>query len=386
MKTRTLSKRNWLGGFLCGLIGILTIGYLHGALAPVGGFIGFLVGFRYEEIISGAGAYWRISIKRIDNTWQRFVVFVTTPTRKLKRAHINIDFSPLLKFIHFLLFVLTWILMRPIAIYHWLKRHPMNRAYVILAFAVVAYFVLQFLWIIPFAQNMSARHELFLQSVAPADYERVHDNGTEGLVMIVILGGLFPIFAGVIFSLTSIDYKISEMRLYYKRFECYMNHGGFYFFLQSLWRMICMEFFGALLELSMLLYWIAGGALLIAFVFAPVSAIVGSFRGFWKIMARNDYWPGLIISTVVMLAVGLLTHQYLQGTVLWIVALATGTICGSSAVAAQRALISYYVIRPRLQAMVRLRTSRYLLPTGRSFVKFSGRLNDVIFSFAPKPV
>lgn len=79
MRTRTLSGRNWLGGFLCGFIGILTMGFLHEALAPVGGFVGFIVGFRYEKIVAGATAYWRVTTRRMVKRWNRLKIIAITP-------------------------------------------------------------------------------------------------------------------------------------------------------------------------------------------------------------------------------------------------------------------------------------------------------------------
>jgi len=365
MRTRTLANRDWLGGFLCGLIGILLMGLVSDWLAPIGGSLGFVFGFRYESIFSAIAAHWRAAARRAKERWQRFKLIATTPTFKLPK--VKVDLSPVVSVLQFFLFLIVWVLRRPVVLYRWLKRHPMNRAYALLGLAVAIYFAIQLLWAVPIVRYIEGQHEIS-QQIKQASH--TVNGGDSSALMIVgaLLAFIIALVLPLITVLSPDDDEMIQLRQYYRRYARYANNGAIAFLVQSIIGLLRTELFIILFFFGAIAYFVVGGAMLLVFAFAPVAAIVGLFRGFWRVIKRNDYWPGLIVSLTTMLTVGWLTHPYLYGMMLWVVALATGTLCGGASASARRTLLAYYWARPRLQAMVRLRTSRYLLPSGRRFI------------------
>jgi hypothetical protein len=243
----------------------------------------------------------------------------------------------------------------------------MNRAYALLGLAVAIYFAIQLLWAVPIVRYIEGQHEIS-QQIKQASH--TVNGGDSSALMIVgaLLAFIIALVLPLITVLSPDDDEMIQLRQYYRRYARYANNGAIAFLVQSIIGLLRTELFIILFFFGAIAYFVVGGAMLLVFAFAPVSAIVGLFRGFWRVIKRNDYWPGLIVSLTTMLTVGWLTHPYLYGTMLWVVALATGTLCGGASASARRTLLAYYWARPRLQAMVRLRTSRYLLPSGRRFI------------------
>lgn len=135
MTERTVSRRNLVGGFWGGILGILALGYLHPIALPFGCFFGVVVGWWYQEIWQSTVDSFHCGIVRTQHAWNRFTTFVLTPTQKLRE--VRFDIGPCLKVCHFFLFAFVWLSRRPIAFVQWLKAHPMNRAYAMRTLAVL---------------------------------------------------------------------------------------------------------------------------------------------------------------------------------------------------------------------------------------------------------
>ena len=133
MKERTVSRRNLLGAFLGGVLGILAFGFLNAILLPVGVFAGVIGGWWYQEIWASTDHGFRTGIKMA----RALVTFLFTPAhrlgewrKKLWRELDDLD-VPLLPFLAWLATPFVWLLRRPAVMLLWARAHPLHRAYLV---------------------------------------------------------------------------------------------------------------------------------------------------------------------------------------------------------------------------------------------------------------
>lgn len=364
MTERTVSRRNLVGGFLGGILGILAFGYLHPVALPFGCFFGAVIGWWHQEIRQSAMDSFHRGIATTQYAWNRFTTFVLTPTRKLRE--MRFDIGPCLKLLHFLLFAFVWILRRPSVCVQWLKAHPVNRAYATRTLAVLTHLALNALWVIPLVVYC-----VKAQGVAPKE---------SAMQLLYVFGGfvLVPVVAIFPPLMYALDEVTPKMRKFYLVWERYAAIGLFRFFMRDLSNLFLSEI-SILLFMGGTLIWFTGiGGAFVLLVVAPVSVIVGAIKGIYEVSTRARHWLCFGTTVVVTALAAWVAHPYLNGDarVLWTVALLTGLASAVATEGLRRSLVWCFSASGRAQAMVSTTLGAQLAPSGRAFWRITTTVGD----------
>ncbi|MFA6215963.1 MAG: hypothetical protein WC768_05330 [Patescibacteria group bacterium] len=278
MKERTVSQRNFLGAFLGGVLGILTLGYVHVIVLPLGCFLGAVVGWWYQEI------------------WQSVIASCHRGVAS-RRAWDQSKTG-----VRIIVLALVWLARRPTALIRWWRAHPMNRAYTIRTLVALTHLALNF--------------TLFYCGKAVVSILYTDDDvGMSVLVFLLItIPVLFAQFA-------YLEDKTPAMRKFYLIFESYTARGPLRFFARDLAFLFLFE-----MVASVVLAWFAViGGLFLIFVIVPTAAVVGAVKGIYQVSMRAGHWLCFGTTVVVTALTAWIVSPYLNDArILWIVALFAG--------------------------------------------------------------
>lgn len=368
MKKRTVSQRNFIGALLGGILGILACGYLHTILLPFGCFFGVIIGWWHQEIYQSVLNAVRQSIIRLRESWNRFIVFILTPRRKLQEIKLKVkfDLSPWLKFIHAVLFSIVWLIRSPVIFVRWFKAHPMNRAYLARAFAVAVYTILNALWIIPLVIRWWKAFEAMAgneSSVMPLVY-------LLGIIFIVIIPAVAP-------SMFLSKMESSSMKRFYRDWERYAKCRLLGFFLRDLVKFFLCET-SMILFLSGILFWFAAiGGIFVFLVVVPISAIVGLIKGIYRVTIRAGHWLCFGVTVVVTGFSAWLTHPYFNDArILWVVAILTGCVSGVVTEGVRRSLAWLFNVSKKMHRTAVASLHEQLTPSGRLFWRITVKVGE----------
>jgi len=372
MKERTVLRRNFVGAFWGGVLGILAFGYLHPITLPFGCFFGVVVGWWYQEIWQSVIDSFRCGVVRIQHAWNQFMTFLLTPTCKLKE--VRFDIGPYLKVFHFFVFSFVWLLRRPIAFIQWLQAHPVNRAYATRTLAVLTHLALNALWVIPLGVYC------FKDVILPKD---------SAMPLLYICGFLFVLLP-VIFTplfMYELDEKTPKMRKFYLVWEQYAASGSFRFFAKDLANLFLYEISMFLLVGGMLVWFTGIGGIFLIFVVAPISVMVGVAKGIYEVSTRAGHWLCFGTTIVVTALTAWATHPYLDDArVLWTVALFSGLASAVATEGLRRSLVWFFSISERAQATVSATLGEQLAPSGRAFWRITTTVCDRFRYSLPMPI
>lgn len=353
MKSRSITKMNLTGGFFGGILGILSFWYIHPYVLPLGCFLGVVGGFFYQEIMQSAIKGWHKGIRMACEIWGKTVLLITTPTRKLQDININLD--PLLKIIHFLIFLVVWPFRRPIIFYRWIKKHPMNQVYVLRFLAIVATIELTTLWMVPLGFNM---------------FEIAEKSNAFSIL----------VFFGIIVVITTLTYlaiRSEGMRNFYASWSAYSYQGAIPFFFREVILNVFFQVVMTALMSGIAFWFIAIGGAFLVIVISPLSFGIGMVKGIYRVAMKPGYGLCLMTTLAVTLISTLKMHTYFTDVrVLWIVALATGVV---SAMAAEglRQLIALFCEHSKfIQHVAMTELGTLLSPSGKFFWNTSKSLGN----------
>ncbi|MDP3795396.1 MAG: hypothetical protein Q8R13_05785 [bacterium] len=373
MKERTVSRRNFVGAFWGGVLGILAFGYLHPVALPFGCFFGAVVGWWYQEIWQSVADSFRRGVVRTQHAWNRFTTFVLTPTHKLKE--VRFDIGPYLKVLHFFVFAFVWILRRPIAFVRLLWSHPMNRALMVRSLAATGFVGLTALWAIPFATWCFTT-----AGAVPKD---------SPLILLLVLSGIFVPLVAAIYPI-ALDLAVedtSSWRGFYRNWERYASRGAMYFFARDL-----VNFFRCQISIALFLggaaIWFTGiGGAFVFLVVAPISAMVGAVKGFYEFSTKAGHWLCFGTTVVVTAFIAWIAHPYLNDArALWIVALLAGLASAGATECLRRSLVWFFSFSERARAIASATLGAQLAPSGRAFWRITKQVGDKFNNALPVPI
>ncbi|MDP3727791.1 MAG: hypothetical protein Q8R35_04130, partial [bacterium] len=317
---RSMTSRNLWGGFFGGVLGILAFAW-YPKLLPVGCFFGVIIGFWYGELAVGTLARLRTSSAMARRAFAFAVAAAVAVSRYVGIVPRTLStIPPAARRCRMALSAhAAAIAANAAAAARWLRAHPMNRAIIAGCLAATAFIAANVAWLLPLSGSAFARD---------AGTDKLFDQWLFSFVMVGwLLAIVVPVWRLVLVR-DGTDNMLADMAAYYRRYAFYASYGPLPFF--------CREV-GILIGLAVL-FWAAAG-LLIAAVVALVAAmiliflyavIVGGGAAVVRLsLFRRDHWPCFLMTLSVTAISAWLTRAYLDGAMLWVVAVATGSAAGT---------------------------------------------------------
>lgn len=346
MKERSVTRRNLVGAFWGGFLGILVAGYLHPAVLPIGCLLGVVVGWWHQEILVHVKRSCLRGVIRTRRSWEWSKAFVLTPVWELKdkAKGLRIDVGPAVVVFHAIMFGIVWLLRRPNAFRCWLRAHPMNRAYFIRVCAVITYyFIGTGLLFLPF---------YFLWSSGYFSVQSIHDNGFGifyGLGCLAV--GVSLVIIPIVLDSEGLD-ETRRLRNFYRTWERFAAIGTLRFFFGEVYFLMKVWAFTLAMMILSFLWFAGAGSVFVVCVVVPISAGVGIVKGVYAVSMRAGHWLCFGTTLVVTAITAWLTYPYLgDQRILWIVALCAGLASAGATEAIRRLIVWAFFLSDRLQAM-----------------------------------
>lgn len=305
---RFFVSRQFVGGLLGGICGIVAFGVLYPFLLPLGCFAGFTVGFLHRPI-------WKVITTDAKNTIRHLAVVYRGCADGFRSFGVG---SGRVWRVFCWLFTLAWVGLVSLAKMRQLRQRlaaisPKVRSRVanILAGAIVFLVGMQF---------------------GTAVFEGITCQ-SPGLWR-AFLGASWMVVYALPFSSiisTTFYHRMSyEQEKYWdERLAYYAKVGWMRFFFRSLWTLFVVELVLISLFTSLAVYGLLAGVATGLFLILPVALMVWSARLVAWAAREGQYWTGLAITLVTTAASAWVWRQELSGQMLWLVALATGVVAGS---------------------------------------------------------
>jgi hypothetical protein len=353
---RSITARNVTGGFLGGVLGILSFGYIHVYALPLGCIFGVLIGWWYQEIFQSAVEGWHKGVAKMYEAWNQMVLVVTTPTKKLKDINIKLDLF--MRVVHFFVFLAAWVIRSPLTFCRWFKKHPMNQVYVIRSLAVSIVVGLTALWVIPFVNGLNVASK----SAA------VKGSGMELVWILLTILALVAVI-----TVSAYPTHCSEnMKEFYASWSAYSRYGAIAMFFREMGKTILFQIIGTIAVSGVLVWCILGGAAFLIVVIAPLSFAIGMAKGIYKVAMKSGHWLCLIATLVVTLLSAWRLHDYFaDARILWSVALLTGIASALAAESLRRLVALFYTHNEFFSRVATTELASQLLPSGRAFMRIS---------------
>lgn len=289
MEKRNIVKRNLLGAFLGGMLGILLCGFLHPYTLPLGCFFGVVVGYWHKEIFQSGIAGWRWSVMIVPE----MVRFLRRPT---KPAY-EVAEEP----------------KQP-----WFRFRLIDRVYTVYGLAIVVHVILNVLWIVVLGFSLSTYVESLVNS-ASLDFP----------IFIVFCALFFLVVVAPLWCYKEVYPPISVYEKYAKAKEalhyrnCYNKYGGVMFFLRALYSFSGLGLFFSISLAVSAIVWI----LFTIVVIAPILAVVGMIRGVFLASTKTGHWLCFGVTLAVTTLVAWMAYpRFESAQVVWMTALLAGLL------------------------------------------------------------
>lgn len=314
MKDRTVSRRNFVGAFWGGILGILAFGYLHPVALPFGCFFGVVVGWWYQEVWQSVTDSFRRGVAGTQHAWNRFMTFVQ----------------------------------RPAVLVQWMTRQ-VNRWYITRTLAVLAHLALNALWVVPLCNycfNASLKGDIV------------------SLLYILSLTFIIPVLVMILVILLPIMYISHEKR----QKAGYVAIGPFRFLARDFVNLFRIEISMFLLMVGILIWFIGVGGAFLLLVAAPISVIVGVVKGIYEVSTRAGHWLCFGTTIIVTALAAWIAYPYLNDArALWTVALFAGLTSALVTEGLRRSLIWFFSISERARTIALATIYSQLAPSRRTF-------------------
>ena len=353
------------------MLGILSFGYLHSVALPFGCLLGVICGWWYQEIWQSAVDSYHRGVAKTRFAWERTITFLLTPTTKLKRARF--DVGPYLKLLHLFLFMLLWVLRRPIVLVQWGKKHPMNRAALVRIFATICFVSLSLPWMFQLEHWCGAI---------------VEAAGKDSLVSIIVLPMVFlpliliavPIFLN---CHSYDDTDLQSMGSFYRDWSQY-SRGAFWYFYREVRNLLLYQVSITLLLAGIVIWFLGAGGLFVLFIIAPISATVGVAKGIYKVSMRAGHWLCFGVTIVVTALTAWIVNPYfVDSRVLWLAALFAGLSSAVATEGTRRLLVRFFSANRKTQMVVARTLYEQLAPSSSKFVEVTEQVRDKLFPLLP---
>jgi len=373
MKSRSITSRNLLGGFLGGTLGILAF-WLINWLLPIGCLGGVVLGFWYQEI-------WVALAKDFRKTQVRWNHFRDN-TLLVPRFQLKINLSGFKEELmtggaFFIYYAIRWSIAAirggiaaarfiKVAV-KWPFKERLNGV-ILLNFTAMVIFCCLIIYLAALQFMMWGYNST--------------DDGVS-FIIVTCFGLAFPILGTVLPTLINDE---THQTITLPRDLAIYDRFGLMGLLTS--KLIALiKSFGLFIafEILALLYLAIGAVTVSFFMAAPVAVAMLSLRVLWKFATSKNHWVCFFTTLAVTLTSALLTRQYLQGAGLWIIALATGCFAGVLSEGARRLVASILKTQPKAIAWAQRSLEdpieALLIPL---WGKYS-RLNKYAYKWVPMP-
>ena len=335
MKTRSITSRNVMGGFLGGMIGILAFSW-SSFLMPVGCFIGVLFGYWFQEIIDLIIDFPKRIFRRFHRMpeWfsgvsNEFIKDITKTTSWLSELPAWLFYKAILWFRVLCVNPVVWF-------FGWLLRawkfltdsHPINTAYILQGIAVSIVTAICFIGAVWFWYA--------------ADMQHIDNNSFMVLpFMTVVLSSIMvPVLLLCKVVYVDTDDISLKMHHFYKTYDRIARLGKTIFFIREL--LVCTGYavyillvtFGSMFAIVMLL--------VAVILFMGCIVILGFFRALYVVAHYEGHWLCFGVTLITTTSMALSIQDFLSGAMLWIVALATGCLSGVCSEIVRRGIGWFY--------------------------------------------
>ncbi|MBI4098919.1 hypothetical protein HY442_00130 [Candidatus Parcubacteria bacterium] len=365
---RSATSRNYWGGFLGGVLGILAFAWLP-PLLPLGCFLGVVSGFWYQEIYVNACSTYETGLRWLQGRCPLIAAaFIAGVLRAAGVARGAVELAcastKLLRRIvvtagRWLACVAQQSLVCMLGVPAWLRTHPMNQAYMLRGVAALVFTVWSFYW---------------LTWLAPIPRQ---PHGLQGFLEFCLWGGLVAALS--LFCACTIDGGPAS---FYRTWERYARRGAICFWLSEIVMLVRLQLVGTIVvAVAMTVMFSVIPGLVLIFLFA-VSICVG--RGIYQVAQRPDHWPCFAVTLLVTTVAALVTRPYLAGVALWLVALTTGCVAGAASEATRRLLSAFLFrwpqVREFLYTSIEAQVGRAFTAVGRRVEPFLDRAGVWLFA------
>ncbi|MBI2624134.1 hypothetical protein HYW67_01410 [Candidatus Parcubacteria bacterium] len=331
---RSISRRNYWGGFWGGVLGIFAFSW-HAALLPVGCFVGVVAGFWYQEIGRAVAESLKTVQRQLGDVRFRGVAYLARAARTA--SALTGWILAVVKFacrVASLVCAFARIVRRHVPTYgrvvQWLSRHPMNRAYALFAVAAA-------IWAMP-GVFYALRVERWIRAL-PGD--------TQGLIL-VFVGVVFGYPLTILLTLSPwwLGDPVERAACFYRWWARYAAYGNAKFLLYQFVLLVRNH-------LAVVVFWMVTIAGIVSAVVGLVGfmvflTLVGLLRGVYRVTKDGGHWLCFGVTLIVTGAAAWLTNPHLHGVGLWLVALITGCASGVAAEGARRIAASVFERHPAL--------------------------------------
>lgn len=345
---RSVSKRNFLGGFLGGFMGILTFGYLHPAFLPLGVLLGVVVGWWYEDILDTIVKSFQKGVRTGSACYGFFSQATVSSIPALRNFYSCFRLNKVGR-IFVVLFasvgtVFIWLLYRPIAFINWLRAHPMNRAYLVRVAAFLIFLAIgaacisqMGIWFLPEAIRRGVDWQGARVPFQP--------DWVEYLLSCFLVFCFFVIVPALLYSVDFLteEEDLTDMKIFYQTVEYYNKRGALAFFLQELFGLVQCQINFITWLIAGALYFTGTGILIFSFVVVPLSSFIYSIKGIYQIVTRSGHWLCLGVTMTATIVLAWLFAPYFDNRyILWNVAFITGVASGAITELIRRSLVWFF--------------------------------------------
>jgi hypothetical protein len=383
-KERSVTGRNFLGSFLGGFIGILTFGYLHAALLPLGVLGGVLIGWWYEDIIQAVIEACRQGLEQGQQCYRFLSEIAINPRQKLWK--IKERTSGVGKAISLVcagtIVVFIWILASPIRFVNWYRTHPMNRACLIRFTSLLTYIGINYLWVFMLVMEFNRFMGGTINpqgKVMPFEVVPIGVN--------LFLAGILVMFAIIPGIRRIIDDPDGSMRNFYRDFEYYSRRGPVIFFINDLVNAFIAQLKAFTFIAVGLIYFTGLGAIFVVIIVIPLSVFIWSIKKIQQIAIRTDYWLCLAATMIITILSAWQFYSYFTNEyALWSIAFMTGFASGIATEGIRRGILWILTETSKGRQYADAEIGAYLrdrLALGDKFVLYGWRkMNLAEFAFS----
>lgn len=312
-----MTVRNFLGGFIGGMLGILTSAWIDPHVLPLGVLFGFVLGwyhYQVAELIQGAHQKAKFGALNAVELVQDVLGVCGRACGLPPRLVRSLQWFTGDVFVK----AIGSMMAAPGRFWRWQAAHPMNRADVV-------------------SRLCMAIHVFgYAAAVAyGASFFGVKADGLGGLV-------LFINAAAVVVYKFPEENPSQAMRHFLREWEIFSRYGSFGFALYML-GVYFRHSLGLALFLAIVLPWSLGLASISLLMFYPITFVVLSARGFYELVTRAGHWMGFSVTLAVTTVCWWFFHASFGDPVtLWSVALCAGVVSGIATDVLHRCAVAFY--------------------------------------------
>jgi hypothetical protein len=350
MKTRSLTSRNFFGGFFGGFLGMLTFYFIWRPLIPISCLLGILVGFYYDLMVNEIRKSWDATEELYRNRINLIKSFLSENCEDFqsKMSDYEITMARLITgTIQFFNLRRSQTVQLIIKMSGWYSAHPMNRAW-IASISTSATFLMLFVLSFPW-------FKILIEPIAREDW-RI----------------LYPLLWMIVFFTTVcapvLAKSSQDMRDFYREYEFVAQYGALRLYLRNLWVFSTTTIAFLMLFSSLAITFIVGG--IIALAYMGLSALfLGLARGIARTLLRSEHWLCLVTTLTTTVSSAIMFQNVHNPLLQWIVSLTTGLAAGCFTAWLSRVLSKWQLAKAWTENISQISLDTMLVePTGKVFL------------------